>query len=55
MVSALSRKEAGTGQPDASTVILSHAGGSSLSAVAVQWFSVSQPAQPFVALLSKFS
>ena len=56
MISALLRKEAGTGQPDASTVMPSHAGGSSLSAVEVQWFNVPQPAsQSFVVLLSKFS
>ena len=55
MGSALSRKEAGTGQPDASTVMPSHAGGTSLSAVVVQWFNVPQPAQSFVSLLSKFS
>ena len=56
MVSALFRKEAGTGQPDASIVMPSHAGGSSLSAVVVQWFNVPQPAsQSCLALLSRFS
>ena len=56
IVSALFRKEAGTGQPDASAVMPSHAGGSSLSAVVVQWFNIPQPAShSFVALLSRFS
>ena len=55
-VSALFRKEAGTGHPDVSTVMPSHAGGSSSSTVVAQWFNVPQPtSQPFVALLSKFS
>ena len=56
-VSMLRRKEAGTGEPDASTVMLSHAGGLSSSNVAVRWFAFPQPAlsQPFVPLLSRFS
>lgn len=53
----LRRKEAGTGEPDASMVMLSHAGGSSSLDVVVR---VSAPPQPtvsqlLVALLSRFS
>ena len=51
------RKEAGTGEPDASIVMLNHAGGSSLLGVVVRWFAFPQPAssQPFVALMSRCS
>ena len=56
-VSELRRKETGTGEPDASIVILNHPGGSTLLGVVVAWFALPQLAssQPLVALLSKFS
>lgn len=55
-VSVLPRKEAGTGEPEASMVMLSHAGASSL-VIVVRWSAFAQPAisQPFVALLFRFS
>lgn len=56
-VSVLRRKEAGTGQPDASIVMLSQAGSSSSSDIVVGWFAFPQIplSQSFVALLSRFS
>lgn len=56
-VSVVRRKEAGTGEPDASIVISSHAGGSSLLGVVARWFAFPQPAssQQFVALPSRCS
>ena len=53
----LRRKEAGTGEPDASMVMLSHAGDSSLLDVVVRCSAFAQPAssQPVVTLLSIFS
>lgn len=56
-VSVLRRKEAGTGEPDVSIVILSHAGDLSSWDVAVRCFASPQPAlsQSSVALLSRFS
>ena len=53
----LRRKEMGTGEPDSSIVILSHAGGSSFVDVVLRSFAFPQPAssQPLVALLSRFS
>ncbi len=56
-ISVLRRKEAGTGEPDASRVMLSHAGGSSLRDFVVRQFAFPQPAlsQSFIALLSRFS
>lgn len=57
IISVLRRKEAGTGEPDASIVILSHAGGSSSLDVVVSQFAFSQPVlfQSFVAMLSRSS
>ena len=56
-VSVLRRKETGTGEPDASIVIFSHAGGSSLLGSEIVCNAFSQPAssQLFIALLSRFS
>ena len=56
-VSVLRRKEAGTGEPDASTVMLSHASDSSSLDVVVRFFTSPQPtgSQSFVVLLSRFS
>ena len=56
-VSMLRRNETGTGEPDASIVILSHAGRSSLLGSVIVCNAFPQPAssQPFVALLSRFS
>lgn len=56
-VSELRRKETGTGEPDASMVMLSHAGGSSLLDIVLAWFAFPQPAasHSFATLLSKFS
>ena len=56
-VSMLRRKEMGTGEPDASTVILSHAGLSSLlgSVIVCNGFPQRASSQPVVALLSRFS
>ena len=53
----LRRKEAGTGEPDASMVILSHASDPSWLDVVVRCSAFSQPAsaQPVVALLSIIS
>lgn len=53
----LRRKEAGTGEPDASMVMLSHAGGPSSLDVVVRLSAPPQPrlSQLRVALLSKFS
>lgn len=53
----LRRKEMGTGEPDSSTVMLSHAGGSSLLDIVVALFALSQPAasESFITLPSKFS
>ena len=56
-VSMLRRKETGTGEPDASIVILSHAGRSSLLGSGIVCNAFPQPAssQPFITLLSRFS
>lgn len=56
-VSVLRRNEAGTGEPDASKVMLSHAGDSSWLDLIVRWFIFPKPAlsQSFVALLSRCS
>lgn len=54
-VSELRRKETGTGEPEASMVMLSHAGGSSLLDVVVAWFVFPQPAASHSFALSKFS
>ena len=54
---AVSKLEAGTGEPDASITILSHAGDSSLADVVVKCSAFPQPApsQSCIALLSRFS
>ena len=56
-VSMLRRKETGTGEPDASIVILSHAGRSLLLGSGIVCNAFPQPAssQSFVALPSRFS
>lgn len=55
--SVLRRKEAGTGEPDTSMVMLSHAGGSSSSNVVEIFFASAQSTlfRILVALLFRFS